>query len=97
MATVCCLVVNAAGANLWPFPSAANRQFHPMYMVVPQPFNYYQPYGGQFVTPTAQGEIDPKMSLDDVELTGRQNSETIRITPVDTGNKMYQIQMRLYN
>ncbi|XP_046454567.1 uncharacterized protein LOC124202294 [Daphnia pulex] len=86
VATVCCLVVNAAGANLWPLPSAAHRQFNnpSMYMLVPPYFNYYQPYGGQFVAPTAQGEIDPKISLDDLELTGRQNSETIRITPVDT-------------
>ena len=84
MAAVCSHAVNAAGVmNLRPLPSVANRQFNPMYMVAPPRFNYYNPYG--VLMPTVQGEVDPEVSEDDSELTGRQSSVTLTITPVDTG------------
>ncbi len=62
MATVCCLIVNAAGQNLRPaLPSDASRQFNPMYLVAPAHFgyNHYNPYGGQVMMPSAAGGFYP--------------------------------------
>ncbi len=87
--TVCCLIVNATGEKL-PLPFAVDRQSRQVYVVPPPSFNYYNPYGAPILVPTAQGELDATLSEDDSEVTGRQSSETISITPVDAG-KVYKI------
>lgn len=92
MATFFCLGVNAAEVKL-PLSTAVDRQSKQVY-VIPQPLlNYYNPYAAQILIPsTPQGESDPKVTAeeDDLELTGRQSSETITITPVAAGNQLFE-------
>jgi hypothetical protein len=73
-------MANAIGEKQ--LPSIVNRQPKQMYVVPPQLYNYYNPYDGtQVLTPAAQDEEE------DSDVTGRQSSADINITPVATGNK----------
>jgi hypothetical protein len=95
-ASIC--IVNAAGENVGPLPSVVDRQSRQMYVMPPSPavpvFNYYNPYGvygSQFSMPTLeQGVADNSESLfrDDIQVTGRQRTEDVIISPVAARNNI---------
>ena len=95
MVAIC--MVKATGEIVEPLPSVVDRQSRQiMYAMPPSPvpvLNYYNPYGvygAQFLTPALDQDVaDNSESFlrADVQVTGRQRTEDVIISPVAARNR----------